>query len=185
MAKVQDNKFGNPVVTPKGKLFFFDFDTPNTVEKHPKNQYPSDKYDVTLGLPKTADLSKLKAECEKVAKEAFGTVDGIEMPFANGDEKTMESMKGHIIIRAKSTKRAGLIDETKQRITEDECDAGMWAKIQVTPMTYQSGKTKGVTLLLKNAQVLVNAPYDSLGGAQSADQVSWGDDDNEDHLDQF
>jgi len=171
MAKVQDNKFGNPVVTSKGKLFFFDFDTPNTVEKHPKNQYPSDKYDVTLGLPKTADLSKLKSECEKVAKEAFGTVDGIEMPFANGDEKTMESMKGHIIIRAKSTKRPGLIDETKQRITEDECDAGMWAKIHVTPMTYLSGKTKGVTLLLKNAQVLVNSAYDSLGGAVSAENA--------------
>ena len=177
MAKAQDNTFGNPVVTPKGKLFFFDFDTPNTVEKHPNNQYPSDKFDVTLGLPKTADLKVIKAECDKVAKQAFGTTDGIDMPFANGDEKTMDSMKGHIIIRAKSTKRAGLVDETKQRITEAECVAGMWAKIQVTPMSYISGKTKGVTLLLKNAQVLVNAPYESLGGAQAADEVTWGDDD--------
>ena len=178
MAKVQDNKFGKAIVTPRGKLFFFDFDTPNTVEKHPKNQFPSQKFDCTLGLPKNTDLKELKAECDAVAKEAFGSSDGVDMPFANGDEKSMDSMKGHIIIRAKGTKRPGLVDGTKQRITEAECVAGMWARLQVTPMSYISGKTKGVTLLLKNAQVLVSSPYESLGGNQAAEDAFGAEEDD-------
>jgi hypothetical protein len=177
MAK-EDNKFGNPVVTPKGTLYFFDLDTPNTKEKHPNNQYPSDKYDVTMGFPATADLSKIKAECEKVAKEAFGSVEGVEMPFTNGDEKNMDSMAGKIIIRAKSSKRGGLVDGDRQRITEAEVKAGMWARLQVTPMSYKSGKTKGVTFLLKNTQVLTEVEYDNLGGGQAAESVEWGDDDD-------
>lgn len=171
MAKTNENVFGVAKVTPKGKLFFFDFDTPNTVAKHPKNKFPSDRFDCTIGFEKTANLTELKDECKRVAKEAFGSDAGVEMPFADGDEKSMDSMKGLIIVRAKSTKRPGLVDGKKQRITENECDAGMVAKLHVTPMSYISGKTKGVTLLLKNAQVLVDAPYESLGGAQSAESA--------------
>lgn len=177
-----ENVFGNAVVTPKGILFFFDFDSPNTAEKHPNNKYPSDKYDVTLGFPKDADLSALKAECERVAKQAFGTAT-FELPFSNGDEKSMDSMHGKTVVRAKCSKRPGLVDGKKQRIVEDECVAGMWAKIQVTPMSYVSGKTKGVTLLLKNAQVLTSTPYTSLGGAQSAESAF--DEEEEDGMDSF
>ena len=180
MAKIEDNIFGAAKVTPKGRLFFFDFDTPNTVAKHPKNQFPSDKFDVTIGFSKDADLSGLTAECKKVAVTAFGSAEGIDLPFANGDEKTMASMHGLIIVRAKCSKRPGLIDASKQRITESECDAGMWAKIQVTPMSYKSGKTRGVTLILKNAQVLVDTPYEPIGTNVAADAVAWGDDDDDD-----
>jgi len=178
MAK-QDNTFGVPTVTPKGKVFFFDLDTPNTKEKHPNNEYPSDKYDITMGFDKKTDLSKLKKECEAVAKTAFGTVDGVDLPFADGDEKSMASMKGLIIIRAKSTKRAGLVDASKQRITEAEVEAGMFVRVQVTPMSYISGKTKGVTFLLKNVQVFTDLPFDALGGGQSA-EAAFDDDDFDD-----
>jgi hypothetical protein len=179
----QDNVFGQATVTPKGKLSFFDIDTPNTAVKHPKNQYPSDKFDITLMIPKDTDLSALKAECDKVATQAFKTVDGVDMPFANGDEKAMDSMKGHIILRAKSSKRPGCIDGSKARITEEEVRAGMWAKMQVTPMSYLSGKTKGVTLLLKNVQVLTSQPYDSLEGGAKAEDVF--DAEGEDNFDSF
>lgn len=175
MAKVQENKFGNKVVTPKGKFFFYDVDTPNTAEKHPKNQYPSDKYDVTMGFPKTADLSKIKAECEAVAKEAFGSLDGVDLPFANGDEKSMDSMKGYIILRAKCSKRPGLIDGSKERITENELDAGMWGRMSLTPMSYISGKSKGISFILKNVQALTDLEYDKLGGGSSAED-DFGDD---------
>jgi hypothetical protein len=166
-----DNIFGPAVVTPRGKLFFFDFDTPNTQAKHPKNRFPSDAFDVTLGFPKDTDLSELKKVCESVANQAFQTLDGIDLPFANGDEKSMDSMTGYIVIRAKCKKRPGLVDGKKARITEGGCDAGMWARIQVTPMSYTSGKSKGVTLILKNAQVLTDTPYDSLSGGASAENV--------------
>jgi len=122
---MDDNIFGPAVVTPKGKLFFFDFDTPNTQAKHPKNLYPSDKYDVTLGFTSDTDLAGLQKACSDVAVQAFGSADGVDLPFANGDEKAMDSMKGHTIIRAKSGKRPGLVDGKKGRITEEECDAGM------------------------------------------------------------
>lgn len=171
-----DNIFGNTVVTPKGQFFFFDVDTVNSQEKHPKNKFPSDKFDVTLGCPKDADFSKMKAECDKVAKEAFKTTDGIEMPFANGDEKSMASMKGKIILRAKCSKRPGLVDEQKQRITEGEMQAGMWGRISVTPMSYQSGKTKGITLVLKNVQALTMLEFERFGGGSSPED-DFGDDD--------
>jgi len=169
-----DNIFGSTVVTPKGQFFFYDVDTPNTAEKHPKNKFPSDRYDVTMGCPKDADFSKMKAECEKVAKEAFKTVEGIDMPFANGDEKGMSSMKGMIIIRGKCSKRPGLIDGDKQRITEEEVQAGMWGRISLTPMSYMSGKTKGVTFILKNVQALTALEYENLGGA-STPEDDFGD----------
>lgn len=172
----QDNTFGEAVVTPKGKLFFFDVDTPNTQDKHPKNKYPSDKFDVTIGFEPTSDLSKLKAECDKVAKTAFGTTDGVDMPFTPGEEKGMDSMKGHIIVRAKCAKRPGLVDGQKQRITEGEIQAGMWGRVQATPMSYKSGKSKGVTLIFRNLQVLTDVEFTSLGGGQSAEDA-FGDDD--------
>ena len=176
MAKL-DNKFGAATVTPKGNLHFFDLDTPNTKEKHPNNQYPTDKFEVTLSFSKDTDLSALKTECEKVATEAFGGVDGVELPFANGDEKSMDSFKGKIVIRAKGSKRPGVVNGQKERVLEDEVSAGMFARLQVTPMSYKSGKTKGVTFLLKNVQVFTDMPYESLGGGQSAESA-FGDDDD-------
>lgn len=179
MAKSDENVFGNATLTPKGVLFFFDFDSPNTVEKHPKNQYPSNKYDVTIGYPETANLKALKSECDKVAKEAFGTTDGIDMPFTAGEEKGMDSMAGFIVSRAKSTKRPGVVDGSRSQITENEIEAGMWSRLQVTPMSYKSGKSKGVTLLLKNAQVYTDLEFNALGGGQSAESA-FDDDDMDD-----
>ena len=180
-----DNVFGEPTITPKGKLFFFDFDSPNTKEKHANNKFPSERYDVTIGFTKDTDLSALKKECDKVAKEAFKTTEGIEMPFNNGDEKNLDSMKGLIIIRAKSKKKPGCIDADKARITEQDIIAGMWSRIQVTPMSYTSGKTKGVTLLLKNAQVFTAQEYDSLSGGQSAESAFDDDESNDSGLNDF
>lgn len=179
MAKAQDNIFGAETNSPKGVLFFFDLDTPNTQVKHPKNQYPSDKFDVTIGFPKTADLSKMKAACDKVAMEAFKTTDGIDMPFSNGDDKSMSSMKGYIVARAKSSKRPGLLDGNNARTTENEVKAGMWGKIQVTPMSYISGKTKGVTFVLKNVKVFTDLEYKALSGGVAAEDA-FKDDDEDD-----
>ena len=173
-----DNVFGNPVVTPKGILYFGDFDTMNTAEKHPNNKYPSDRFDLTMGFTPETDLSELKAECDKVAKEAFKTTEGVDMPFANGDEKSMSSMAGKIIVRAKSTKRPGLVDETRTRITEDATQPGMNVRAQLAPMSYISGKTKGVTLLLKNVQAFTNEEFESLGGGQAPEAAFGGDDDD-------
>ena len=166
-----DNVFGTPVVTPRGRFFFADVDTPNTQSKNPKNLYPSERFDVTMGFQKDADLTALKAECVKVATAAFKTSEGIEMPFANGDEKSLDSMKGQIIIRAKSQKRPGLVDGKKGRITEADIVMGMWGRIQITPFSYQSGKTKGVTFNLKNVQVFTDSPFEPIGGGQSAESV--------------
>lgn len=171
MAKQQENSFGQSKVTPKGVVFFVDVDTPNTAEKHPQNQYPSDKFDVTIGVPKDTSLSELQAECEKVAMDAFGTTD-VDLPFANGDEKSMASMKGYTVIRAKCNQRPGVVNQDKERILENEIDPGMWTKMHVTPMSYMSGRNKGVTFILKNIQVFLNDEYTSLsGGAQKAEEV--------------
>jgi len=160
-----DNVFGSQVATPHGRYVFFDLVSENTQAKHPNNKYPSDRFDVTMIFEKTADLSKLQAECEAVAKQAFGDSKGVEMPFNNGDEKTMDCMKGHIVLRAKSKKKPGLVDEHKSALyTEDDIRGGMWGRMIVTPFSYKSGRTKGVTLNLKKAQVCLEKPFDPIGG---------------------
>ena len=165
-----NNVFGSETVTPRGKLVFFDFITENTQAKHPQNRFPSDRFDVTLIIPKATDLGKLKEECERVAKEAFKTTEGIELPFADGNEKSMTCMADHIVIRAKSKKQPILVDDNKTKMgSEDEIRGGMQARLIVTPFSYTSGRTKGVTLLLKKAQVFLNAPYDPIGGGAEVD----------------
>jgi len=166
-----ENVFGNQVATPFGRFVFFDLESENTQAKHPLNKYPSDRFDVTLIFEKGADFSALRAECERVAQQAFKKVEGIEMPFANGDEKSMDCMKGHIVVRAKSKKKPGLVDEHKSRMnSEEEMRSGMWGRIIVSPFSYTSGRTKGVTLLLKKAQVCLDRPYDVIGiGGADAD----------------
>lgn len=170
MAKQFENKFGDKIITPKGRLYYFDIDTPNTKDKHPNNLYPSDKFDVTIGFKNGVDLSDAIEKCNAVAVESFGSTDGVAMPFHNGDEKSQDNMKGYIIARAKCSKRPGCVDENKEQLTEGEIDGGMFGRLSVTPMTYKSGVNKGVTLVLKNIQVYTNLEYDSLsGGASAAD----------------
>jgi len=165
-----NNVFGSETVTPRGRLVFFDFVTPNTAAKHPNNKFPSDRHDVTLIIPKDTDLGKLSEECKRVAKEAFKTTEGIELPFADGDEKSMSCMSGHIVIRAKSKKQPILVDDNKTKLSsEDDIRGGMQSRLIVTPFSYTSGRTKGVTLLLKKAQVFLNAPYDPIGGGAEVD----------------
>jgi hypothetical protein len=174
MAK-SENVFGKSMKTPKGILFFADVDTPNTKEKHPNNKYPSDKYDVTIGIPKDVDLKDLKAECDRVAKQAFDGVDGVDMPFSNGDEKSMTSMKGFIVIRAKCSKRPGCVNGALERILESEIQPGMWGRVQVTPMSYLSGRNKGVSLIFKNLQVLTDEEFTSLGGGEESAESVFAD----------
>lgn len=165
-----DNVFGESKVTPKGNLVFFDFTSPNTAEKHPNNKYPSDKYDVTMVFDKGADFTLLRQECERVAKQAFKTLDGVDLPFTDGDEKSMDCMKGKIVLRAKSKKQPILVDDNKTKLgTEDDIRGGMVARLIVTPMSYKSGRTKGVTILLKKAQVFLEAPYEPIGGGAEVD----------------
>jgi len=165
-----DNVFGAQVPTPHGRFVFFDVITENTATKHPNNKYPSDRFDVTMIFEKTADLSKLQKECESVAQKAFGKVEGVELPFSNGDEKTMDCMKGHIVLRAKAKKKPGLVDEHKEPLySEDDLRGGMWGRMIVTPFSYQSGRTKGVTLNLKKVQFCVEKPFDPIGGGGDVD----------------
>jgi len=160
-----DNVFGVETVTPRGNLVFFDFITPNTQAKHTQNKFPSDRFDVTLIIKKDVDMSKLLAECKKVATQAFGSDEGVEMPFANGDEKSMACMKDHVVIRAKSKKQPGFVDDSRTKVgTEDDIKGGMQARLIVTPFSYKSGRTKGVTLLFKKVQVYFNAPFEPIGG---------------------
>lgn len=165
-----NNVFGEQIATPKGRFVFFDLVDENTQAKHPKNKFPSDRFDVTMIFEPSADLSKLKEECEKVAKQAFKDTKGVEMPFANGDEKKMACMKGHIVIRSKSKKRPGLVDDNGDRMTsEDEIRAGMWGRLIVSPFSYTSGRTKGITLLLKKAKVFLDQKYESIGSGTDID----------------
>lgn len=171
-----DNLFGKEVLLPKGVIAYRDVDSPNTAAKNVNNKYPSDKYDITLIYDKSTDFSEAKDECLRIAQQKFGTKEGVDLPFANGDEREQALFKGKFIVRAKSSKRPGVVNGSCEQITEPEITPGMKGRIHVSPMTYKSGKTKGVTFILRNVQVFTNEEFEPLSAGQTAAQVFGGGD---------
>ena len=122
---------GDKVVTPKGRLNW-----PHLLEKNTGGKYPSDKFETSILIPKTADVTALKQAAMAVAKEAFGDkvksfADLAYAPIRNGDEQGGTS-EGHWTIRAKSNYKPRLFDSTgKREVTDDsEVYSGQYAPAQ-------------------------------------------------------
>jgi hypothetical protein len=107
-------------------------------------------------------LKRMKAEANKVAKEAFGVEIGerdsegtiIKSPFRPTEDKPKYYDAGGIFVRFANKYKPTVVDGAKRPIKEETDDfyAGCWAHVSYTcyPFTYMGNK--GVSFSLGNIQ---------------------------------
>lgn len=175
MKKVNEmagNVFGEKMTTPTGRVSF-----PHVFEKAASLEAGKEgKYEVTLYIPKSEDISKLRANLEKVAKEAFGAkFQSLEKlkhpPIKDGDEKDpSDPAYGHWIIRAKSAKRPLVVDASRTPIESKEAIyGGCYGRINVTPSSYSIATGFGVTMYLNAVQKVKDGDRFGGGGVSAED----------------
>jgi hypothetical protein len=165
--------YGTRITTPTGRISF-----PYLFEKaRSLDPGKEDKYEVTLYIPKSEDISALRAEMEKVCKEAFGAkFQSLEKlkhpPIKDGDSKDpTDPAYGHWIIRAKSAKRPVVCDGSRVNIeSKEQVYGGCYGRINVTPGSYSQATGFGVTLYLNAVQKVKDGERFG-GGGVSAEEV--------------
>lgn len=165
--------FGEKMTTPTGRVSF-----PYVFEKAASLEAGKEgKYEITLYIPKSEDISKLRANLEKVAKEAFGAkFQSLEKlkhpPIKDGDDKDpSDPAYGHWIIRAKSAKRPLVVDGSRSPIESKEAIyGGCFGRINITPASYAIPTGWGVTLYLNAVQKVKDGERFG-GGGVSAEEV--------------
>jgi hypothetical protein len=156
MADKKDNVIGDLVITPKGRLSY-----PHLSAKNDKGTYPSDKYEATLLIPKSADIAKLNAAVKGTAMKAFGNSlkkmsDLAFAPIRDGDEMEGDSCKNMWVLRAKSKNRPIIVGQNPEIALEDkeEVYGGAYARLAIKPCSYKQAGKPGVTWLLESVQIL-------------------------------
>lgn len=153
--KMAGNVFGDKFTTPTGRVSFpYVFEKAKSLEAGKEG-----KYEVTLYIPKSEDISGIRKILEKVAREAFGTkfttLEKLKHPpIKDGDDKDpSDPAYGHWIIRAKSAKRPLVVDASRTVIeSKDDLYGGCYGRINVTPASYAIPTGWGVTLYLNAVQ---------------------------------
>lgn len=137
------------------------------------------KYTVTMVFPAGTDLSALKAEAARVAREKWGEKmpAGFHSPFRKGEEKAhLEGFEpGTVFITATTKNPPGIIDRNGPITDETEFYSGCWAKATVNAFTYDRPEKKGVSFGLLNLfKVRDDAPFSGRGAAEEdfADEVA-------------
>jgi hypothetical protein len=180
-------KSGN-IITPRGRMWFCAI-----AERFKDKKKPDDKgqYVVTLVVPPNADLMLLKQKIKEKAEEKWsGKIPGnLKLPIRScaevfdkhGDPKYPAELAGYFQITANTYKqqpnvmdaKGNLIsslsaDETEEDFKarmQTECYSGRWARISVSPATYETDGNRGVKLYLQNVQVL---DHDEVLGGRAA-----------------
>ena len=171
--KKMSSVFGEKMTTPTGRVSFpYVFEKAKSLEAGKEG-----KYEITLYIPKSEDISKLRANLEKVAKEAFGAkFQSLEKlkhpPIKDGDDKDpSDPAYGHWIVRAKSAKRPVVVDGSRSPIeSKDALYGGCFGRINITPASYAIPTGWGVTLYLNAVQKVKDGERFG-GGGVSAEEV--------------
>lgn len=115
-------------------------------------------FNLTLIFDKTADLSGMKAEFEKVANEKWGKKRPPNMrnPFRDGDEKDQPEYAGKIYVtfRAGEERKPQVVGPSLNQITQEsgEFYSGCFAKVSYSCYAYDKQGNKGVAFSLGNIQ---------------------------------
>lgn len=165
--------FGDKMTTPTGRISFpYLFEKAKSLDPEKEG-----KYEVTLLIPKTEDITPLRKTLEDVCRQAFGTkfvsLEKLKHPpIKDGDDKDpSDPAYGHWVIRAKSAKKPLVVDSQRSPIDQkDAIYGGCYGRINVTPASYQIPTGFGVTLYL-NAVQKVKEGERFGGGSVSAESV--------------
>lgn len=136
------------------------------------------KYQVTLLIPKTANIDVLKEAAAAAAKEKFGDKGkGIRSPFRKSEEKEQladiaEDFPYYITARSKD--RPGVVGPNGKRVDDPEqVYPGRWAKASIQAFAYDAKGNKGVSFGLQNVQLLDNDEPLAIGGSRVAAEAEF------------
>lgn len=161
MAKNVNGKAFN---TPVGRASY-----PHVFEKSKGMDGKEGKFELTLLIPKTTDISGLRAAIDAVGKEAFGarykSIEALKNPtIRDGDAiaddkkaegKDAESFRNSWVIRPKTNTMPRVVAPDMTLITPDKADlfyGGCYARCNVTPGSYNNNGNWGITLYLNAVQ---------------------------------
>jgi len=157
------------IVTPKGRLSY----AQDMVNANPRNKTKDgkQKYQVSLLIPPSADISMLKEAAAQAGKEKFPNLlphQKLKSPFLDAYEKSGdEAFKDWILLRVSTTTPPGIVDARGNHVTDTatEVYSGRWARLSVRAAGYDTDGNKGVSFFLSNCQLLDHD--EPLGGGRA------------------
>lgn len=170
------------VITPVGRLSY-----PHLLERNSGGDYPSDKYETLLMIPKSEDIKPLMEAATKVMQDAFGAkydhvADLSHPPIRDGDEEEKgPEYAGHWFLKAKSDNRPQIVGKNPKIAIdnpEDEVFGGQRARLSLVAFSYKKGGSEGVSWALRNVQIIGGGePYGAGSGnpEDQFDEVKEGD----------
>ena len=177
------------IITPEFRLSF-----PNLFRPRASGQSKKEKYSLSMLFLAGADLSKLKAQANEVAREKWGDkVSSMKLktPFLNAGDYPYEGYEqGMVLIRASSIQKPGIVDAKVQPVLdESEVYPGCYCRASIRAFAYDQEGNKGVSFGVVNVQKIrdgeplggrtrpeddfepVAGPEVTTGGQTSADSV--------------
>ncbi len=159
---VKDVKNTQTIITPKGRLSY-----PHLLERNSGGSYPSDKYETTFLIEKTKDISEIQDACMSALNAKFpGKFKSLSTlkhpPLRDGDDE--EKYPGYWYLKAKTDYRPTIVGPNP-KLTIDDPEliyGGQNARLSLGIFTYDKAGSKGVSLNLKNVQILGGG--ESFGG---------------------
>lgn len=129
------------------------------------------KYQVTLLIPKDADIAVLKTAAAEAATEKFPKVkNGLRSPFRKTEEKDNLAELAEdfpFYITARSKDRPGVVGPNGKPVDDPEqVYSGRWAKASIQAFAYDNSGNKGVSFGLQNVQLLDNDDPLAVGGGR-------------------
>lgn len=166
---IKHEKTGN-LITPKGRIVWPALFTPSKMRGQSDDQA---KHQITILIPKDADISVLKTAAAEAAAEKFPKVkNGIRSPFRKTEEKDNLADLAEdfpYFITARSKDKPGVVGPNGKRVEDPEqVYSGRWAKISIQAFGYDNSGNKGVSFGLVNVQLLDHDDPLAVGGGRVA-----------------
>ncbi|MBB4017620.1 hypothetical protein GGR16_002654 [Chelatococcus caeni] len=161
----------------------------------PRGSDQEPKFQLTILVPKAADIALLKKGAQDAAFAEFGKdAKGVKTPFIKTEEQERFADYADeypTMIRARSNERPGVADREGKDVFEDRADevyGGRWAFVSLRPYAWKHPTGgKGVSFGLQNVQLLEDdepigggrvaassefEPVEGIGGDDSEDAAS-------------
>lgn len=156
------------LMTPKCRIVWPSLFTPSKMKGQSDDNA---KYQITLLIPKDADIVVLKTAAAVAAADMFPKVkNGLRSPFRNTDEKDSLAELAEdfpFYITARSKDKPGLVGPNGKTVDDPEqVYSGRWAKASIQAFGYDNSGNKGVSFGLQNVQLLDHDDPLAVGGGR-------------------
>jgi hypothetical protein len=152
---------------------------PHLFEPNTKGEYPSNKFELTLLIPKTANIEPLRAAVQAVIRDAFPgrnlTPEQLAFPpIRDGDaEQKGGEYAGHWFLKAKSSRAPALIGADTSALSGASATAAVYGgalcHVKLKPFSYVQAGRPGVTWSLEAVQCLPGGERFGGGGGNPAE----------------